>query len=227
MTDSQNYSDAASAAEKRKKKAAAKKKAANKAAQQAKAGKSKNAQSDSKSLKNADRPTTPEEPVTPLFTLPVQPDEWFVVPGEKDPEGNLLTPDRFVFLKENNEIISLDFTEKNFGGLHTVMNNTFINEDIIPDHWSINVPLISDDDENNPVMSLSKNGKILAATSLDQASLKKMSRAINRHIVRPPTITKSFGEWWLRHKYLRVLLSVVMLPIISLILYALVWGLSH
>jgi hypothetical protein len=156
----------------------------------------------------------PEAP--PTFILPVKPDEWLVVP-EEDGEP------RFVFYSEGVEIISLPFTEENFSGLHTVLRNTFPDEDTVPDHWNIAAPLEGED----PVMSLTKNGKLLAASTLDQAALKRMVKALNSHIIRTPSFATSFSGWWLKHKVLRIFLSLAMLPVFITIIYAIIWGIRN
>lgn len=162
------------------------------------------------------------EPTT--FILPVLPDEWLVLPEEKDEDDNIITEERFVFFKEGVEIVNLPFTESNFAGMYKVLSNRFGHSDYIPDHWTIKEPLTSDSD---PVMSLSLEGRVLAATSLDQTALKKMVKALQQHIVKPPTLSRWFSKWWEKHKVLRVFASFAMLPVFISLIFAVVWGLQH
>jgi hypothetical protein len=168
----------------------------------------------------------PEEPQQPLLYLPVRPDEWLIVPQQVDGAEEGVTEDYFVFLKEGIEVISLPYTEDNFSGLLTVLSQNFISDETIPDTWTINTPLSADPDAD-PVMSLSRNGRLLAATTLDQDALKRMVKALNSHIIKPPMLSKTVSEWWMKHKVLRIFASAALLPVLIAIIAALVWGIQN
>lgn len=164
------------------------------------------------------------DPEIPTFILPILPDEWRLLPEEVNADGHVITEERFVFFKDEIEVVNIPFSETNFAEMHTLLSNRFNDSNYIPDHWTIKEPLNGDPD---PVMTLSLNGKVLAATSLDQIALKKMVNALQRHIVKPPTLSRWFAKWWEKHKVLRVFASLMMLPVFLAIIFAVVWGFQN
>lgn len=160
------------------------------------------------------------------FTLPVEPDEWVIQPALYDETGNEIQPETFVFKSNGFNIITLPVTETNFRELLNTLHIRLNEADYTPDHWVVKEPLNADLNPN-PIMSLSKNGRVLAATQLDQSTLKQMVKALDRYIIKPPTAPKTIQKWWLKHKVARVFASLGILPIILIILYALSWSLQH
>lgn len=175
----------------------------------------KRAQNNSPAVSETQQPET--------YTLPVKPDEWYIHPATYTAEGAILEEERFVFYKDSQEIISLPLTTENFATLTGTLHTRFADTDYTPDNWNIKQPL----NHENPVMSLTKNGYVLAATELDQKTMKAMVKALNGHIIKPPTLTKHFGNWWAKHKVLRVFLTLALIPVALLIMYSLLWGLQN
>jgi hypothetical protein len=164
--------------------------------------------------------------VAPTFILPVQPDEWFIQPATYTEAGEPVQEERFIYYKDGQEIVSLNFTEQNFAGLYTVLNERFGGEEFVPDRININAPL-NEEVDPNPTLSFSRNGRLLTATQLDQKSMKQLVNSLNRYINRRPALNKSLGNWWLKHKIARVFVSILALPVVFLILYSFVWGMQH
>jgi len=196
--------------------------------------KKKSAPQSSPAVKNLSQNDSPEIsydaasdiPVAPTFILPVQPDEWFIQPATYTEAGEAVQEERFIYYKDGQEIISLDFSEQNFGGLYTVLNERFGGEEFVPDRININAPL-NEEIDPNPTLSFSRNGRLLTATQLDQKSMKQLVGSLNRYINRRPTLSKVLGNWWLKHKIARVFASLLALPIVFLILYSFIWGTQH
>lgn len=170
--------------------------------------------------------TSPENISEAQFTLPVEPDEWLLRPALYDEEGNEVQEEIFVFRSQGYDIITLPATETNFRDILNTLHIKFNEDEYTPDHWVVKEPLNTDLNPN-PVMSLSKNGKVIAATQLDQKTLKQMVKALDAYIEKPPTAPKTIQKWWLKHKVARVFASLGILPVFLIVLYALFWGLQH
>lgn len=171
-------------------------------------------------------PTSLETAPEAQFTLPVEPDEWLLRPALYDEEGNEIQEEVFVFRSQGYDIITLPVTETNFRDILNTLHIKLNEDEYTPDHWVVKEPLNTDLNPN-PVMSLSKNGRVLAATQLDQKTLKQMVKALDAYIEKPPTAPKTIQKWWLKHKVARVFASLGILPVFLIVLYALFWGLQH
>jgi hypothetical protein len=163
-----------------------------------------------------------------IINLPVKPDEWFIQPATYDNEGNLLTEETFTFLKDGIEVITMPLNENNFGGLSHLLKERFADEEenTTADYFHVRKPL-SDSEESDPVMTLTQRNRILATTSLDQKTLKKLIRALQKHVEQKSPVTTWLNNWWGKHKILRVLLIIAALPLAAMLLYTIIWGATH
>lgn len=163
-----------------------------------------------------------------VLSLPVKPDEWFISPATYDREGNQLTEETFIYLKDDISIVTIPFNATNFEGLTKLLTERFTPDEsnTEADFFHIRTPL-SDAEELNPVMTLTQKNRILATTSLDQKSLKRLIKALQKHVERPPTITSWLIRWWGKHKIWRVILMIASLPVVLFLLYSIFWGVTH
>jgi hypothetical protein len=163
-----------------------------------------------------------------VLTLPVKPDEWFISPATYDRDGNQLTEETFIYLKEGIDIVTIPFNETNFEGLAKLLTERFAPDEsnTEADFFHIRTPF-SDTEEANPVMTLTQKNRILATTSLDQKSLKRLIKALQKHVERPPTLTSWLVRWWGKHKIWRVILMIASLPVVLFLLYSVFWGVTH
>lgn len=169
-------------------------------------------------------------PVTPevIITLPVKPDEWFIKPETYDEEGNLLTEETFIFLKDGVDIINMPLTETNFEGLLKLLIQKFPpkhEDETQADRFHIRKPL--DNEETNPVMTLTQKNRILATTEMDQKTLKRLIKALQGHVEQRSPVTTWLNNWWHKHKILRVLVCIAALPLALVLLYTVFWGMTH
>lgn len=170
---------------------------------------------------------TEVEPVLEtVFTLPVKPDEWLIKPAVYDEEGNVETPERFVFMKDDLEVVTINFTQENFTGLTAILRERFTDESVEADLFHIRNPY-TEDGNDNPVMTLTRHGTILATTQLDQPTLKKLIRTLQRNVKRKTPFTQWANNWWNKHKVLRVFAIIGGLPVALVVLYSIFWGLGH
>lgn len=162
------------------------------------------------------------------LTLPVKPDEWFISPATYDRDGNQITEETFIYLKDGIDIVTIPFNENNFEGLAKLLRERFAPDEsnTEADFFHIRTPF-SEEEETNPVMTLTQKNRILATTSLDQKSLKRLIKALQKHVERSPTITSWLVRWWRKHKIWRVILTIASLPVILFLLYSIFWGVTH
>jgi len=167
---------------------------------------------------------SPPPPPETVVTLPVIPDRWELKPAVFNENGEQLTVEHLVFYLNNQPVMTVEEPETK---LQTLLN-VFFNRDpegkLIPDSWTIKTP--TSETETDPVMTFTRNGRVLATTVLDQKRLKSISRALNRHIYKPAGISTLMKRWWLKHKVGRVFLVLLFLPLLFGIAYSFVWGLQ-
>lgn len=165
-------------------------------------------------------------PATPqtLLELPVKPDEWFIQPAINDDTDNEET---LIFLKDGIEIVKLPLNEKNFGTLSQLLTERFnFNQDTTADYFHVRKPL-TDSEESNPVITLTRKNRILATTSLDQKTLKRLIKSLQSHVTKNAPITTWLNNWWHKHKILRVLLIIGAIPFAIIFIYTVYWGSIH
>lgn len=161
-----------------------------------------------------------------ILNLPVKPDEWFIKPATHDESGNIITEETFIFLKEGIEVISMPLTGQNFSGLYAILTERFQTTDDASreaDYFHIRKPLAGSA-EVHPVMTLTQHKRILATTTLDQPTLKQLIRALQVHVDQRSPVTTWMKKWWKKHKILRVLLVILLLPFALAVLYSVIWG---
>lgn len=163
-----------------------------------------------------------------ILTLPIQPDEWFIQPATYDEDNNLLTEETFTYLKDGTEVISIPLNHDNFSGLFQLLSDRFASdrEDTTADFFHVRKPL-TDKEESDPVMTLTQRNRILATTSLDQKTLKRLINALQKHLEKPTTVTTWLKRWWRKHKVWRVIFVITSLPVALILLYTVVWGATH
>lgn len=169
----------------------------------------------------------PEAPLVTL-TLPAKPDEWFIQPASYDQNGDMLTEETFIFLKDGIEIVKMPLSEQNFGTLSLLLSERF-NHDMTnteADQFHIRKPL-SDSEESDPVMTMTQKNRILATTSLDQKTLKRLIRALQSYVIQNSPVTTWLNKWWKKHKVWRVFVVIATVPIALFLLYTVYWGSTH
>jgi hypothetical protein len=162
-----------------------------------------------------------------VLELPAKPDEWFIQPATYDREGNLLTEEIFIFLKDSIEIVKMPLNEDNFAGLSQLLNERFNNNaSTEADFFHVRKPL-TDSEESDPVMTLTQGKRILATTSLDQKTLKRLIKALQTHVIQSSPVTAWLNRWWKKHKFWRVILVIGAIPAGLVLLYTIYWGSTH